>query len=36
MDRHIQINGVYNHFKGDTYKVIGTAIHSETGETNNY
>lgn len=33
MDRHIQINGVYNHFKGDTYKVIGTAIYSETGET---
>ena len=33
MDRHIQINGVYGHFKGNSYKVIATAIHSETGET---
>lgn len=28
----IKINGVYKHFKGDYYIVLGVAINSETGE----
>jgi len=28
----LKINGVYKHFKGDYYLVLGTCIHSETKE----
>lgn len=27
------INGIYRHYKGNDYKVIGLATHSETEET---
>lgn len=32
MDREIQIGEVYRHFKGDTYRVIAIANHTETGD----
>lgn len=32
MERELKINGVYRHFKGDYYLVVGTCIHSETKE----
>lgn len=32
MDTHIQINGIYKHFKGTHYKVLYIARHSETME----
>lgn len=30
--QELKINGVYKHFKGDSYLVIDKAIHSETKE----
>ena len=30
--REIKINGIYKHFKGDYYLVVGIATHSETNE----
>ena len=30
--QELKINRVYRHFKGDKYLVVGSAIHSETGE----
>lgn len=27
------VRGVYRHFKGERYKVLGVATHSETGES---
>lgn len=30
--RELKVNGIYRHFKGDYYLVLGTAIHSETKE----
>jgi len=33
MDRELRIGGCYRHFKGKHYKVLMTAIHSETRET---
>lgn len=32
MREDIKIGGIYRHFKGNTYKVVGFARHSETGE----
>lgn len=32
MKEDIKIGGIYKHFKGNTYKVIGFARHSETEE----
>ncbi len=32
MNNELKIHGVYKHFKGDSYIVEDTAIHSETGE----
>lgn len=33
MDRKIQIGGLYRHFKGNVYRVLGLAKHTETNET---
>lgn len=33
MDRKIQIGGLYRHFKGNIYRVLGLATHTETNET---
>lgn len=30
--RELKVNGIYRHFKGDYYLVLGVAIHSETKE----
>ncbi len=30
MNRQIQINGLYRHFKGNIYRVLGLAKHTET------
>ena len=30
--KDLKINGIYRHFKGDYYLVLGVAIHSETKE----
>ncbi len=30
--RELKVNGIYRHFKGDYYLVLGTAIHSESKE----
>ena len=32
MERELKINGIYKHFKGDSYIVEDVAIHSETKE----
>lgn len=32
MERELKINGIYKHFKGDSYIVEDLAIHSETKE----
>ena len=32
MERELKINGIYKHFKGDSYIVEDIAIHSETKE----
>lgn len=32
MNRQIQINGLYRHFKGNVYRTLGVAKHTETGE----
>lgn len=32
MDRKIKVDGVYKHFKGNNYKVLGFAQHHETKE----
>lgn len=32
MNRKIQINGIYRHFKGNFYRILGVAKHTETGE----
>lgn len=31
-ERGICINSVWKHFKGDKYKILGFAVHTETGE----
>lgn len=33
MEREVEINGTYRHFKGGLYKVICIALHTETNET---
>ena len=33
MNRQIQIDGLYRHFKGNIYRVLGLAKHTETNET---
>jgi len=32
MERELKVDGIYRHFKGNRYKVLMTAIHSETRE----
>ena len=32
MQTQVKINGIYKHYKGDYYIVLGIATHSETGE----
>ncbi len=32
MERELKVNGIYKHFKGDSYIVEDVAIHSETKE----
>ena len=32
MNRKIQIGGLYHHFKGNIYRVLGLATHTETNE----
>lgn len=32
MNRQVQINGLYRHFKGNIYRVLGLAKHTETNE----
>ena len=29
---HVKVNGIYQHFKGNTYRVLGVAKHSESLE----
>lgn len=33
MERELKPGGIYRHFKGNRYKALMTAIHSETRET---
>lgn len=33
MERELKSGGIYRHFKGNRYKVLMTAVHSETRET---
>ena len=33
MNRAVQMGGVYRHFKGNIYRVLGLAKHTETNET---
>ncbi len=33
MSRELKINGLYRHFKGGCYRVLCTALHTETNET---
>lgn len=32
MNRQVKINSIYQHFKGNKYKVIAVAMHTETNE----
>lgn len=32
MEREIKVGKIYQHFKGNKYKVIATAMHTETNE----
>lgn len=32
LEREIKVNGIYKHFKGNKYQVLGTAKHSDTTE----
>mgnify|MGYP004657833291 CR=1 FL=1 len=32
MNRKVQIGGLYRHFKGNIYRVLGLAAHTETNE----
>lgn len=33
MERELVVGGLYRHFKGGTYRVLCTALHTETNET---